>query len=496
MPLNYFLCALGGLAVALPFIAPVWGPIAWIAFLPFLWAAPRASSYRQSLALGMVMGGTANGIVCLWLIDTITIFGGFPWPLAALFYVILIGYTGIPFAAVGVALRFAGPAAPSLLAPALWVGTEYLFPNLFPWRMAYTQREFPLLIQSADVAGPYLLSFAILWFAAGLVRPRITRIVPPLILVALLLAYAQWQMPRVQTAIETAPSLRVGVVQGNLSLFAKRDPNDLDRNLKTYRRLSESLQPPPDLLIWPETVVTWGLPQDRPLEAARDPYPEAPTAMLFGALSYRQTPQGLDFYNSLFLRTAEGRLKGRYDKMVLMPFGEFLPFSEQFPIIRSWSPNSGDFHAGREATVLSLNQEIRIGPAICDEDMMASPLGTSAAKGANLLVSVANDAWYGDSAALLLHETLGQWRALENRRYFVRATNSGLTSAIDPMGKRFFQLPRGKSVAGTLEARLLDQSTVYQRHPHSFPRFVLGLSLVVLGWARARRFRGNENLPN
>lgn len=496
MPLNYFLCALGGLAIALPFVAPAWGPVAWIAFAPLLWAAPRAPSYRQSVALGMVTGVVANGVVCWWLIDTITIFGGFPWALAGLFYAVLILYTGIPFAAVAAALRFAGPAAPRLLAPALWVGTEYLFPNLFPWRMAYTQREFPLLIQSADIAGPFLLSFAILWCNAALVRPRILRIVPPLILVGLLVGYGQWQIPRIQTAMQEAPSLRVGLVQGNLSLFAKRDPTDLDKNLSTYRRLSESLQPPPDLLVWPETVVTWGLPQDRPLELARDPYPEAPAALLFGAVSYRQTVRGLDWYNSLFLRKADGTLNGRYDKMVLMPFGEFLPFSDRFPIIRSWSPNTGDFQAGTQPKVLSLNEEVRIGPAICYEDMMTTPLGTSAAQGANLLISVANDAWYGDSAALLLHETLGQWRAVENRRYFLRATNSGLTSAIDPLGRRFFELPQGQSAAGTLTARLLTASTLYQRHPDRFPQFVLGLGLVLLGWSRATKFRGPEDAPD
>jgi apolipoprotein N-acyltransferase len=128
--------------------------------------------------------------------------------------------------------------------------------------------------------------------------------------------------------------------------------------------------------------------------------------------------------------------------------------------------------------------------------MMTTPLGTSAAQGANLLISVANDAWYGDSAALLLHETLGQWRAVENRRYFLRATNSGLTSAIDPLGRRFFELPRGQSAAGTLTARLLTASTLYQRHPDRFTQFVLGLGLVLLGWSRATKFRGPEDAPD
>ena len=487
--MNVLLGIFGGLAIALPFLAPAWGPVAWIAFAPLLWAAPRAKSYRQSLVLGLTTGMVANGLVCFWLIGTIAIFGGFPWPLATLFYFLLILYTAGPPALLAVALRFAGPAAPTLLAPALWVSTEFLFPNLFPWRMAYTQRDFPLLIQSADLAGPYLLSFAILWVTASLIRPTRRRVLPPLVLVGLLLAYGQWQTHQVEAAMESAPSLRVGLVQGNLSLFGKRDPNHLDRNLETYRRLSETLQPTPDLLVWPETVVSWGIPRDQPLESARDPYPDAPAPLLFGAVSFEKTREGLDWYNTLFVRTPDGRLGGRYDKMVLMPFGEFLPFADQFPIIRSWSPNTGDFEAGTQAEVLALSPSLRVGPAICYEDMLAAPLGDAAARGANLLISVANDAWYGESAALFLHETLGQWRAIENRRYFLRATNSGLTSAIDPLGRRFFSLPPAESTAGTVEARLLEESTIYQSFPHRFPQFVLLMGLGFLGWARAKKSR-------
>ena len=496
MPLNYFLCALGGLAVASAFIDPAWGPIAWIAFVPLLRAAPQTTRYRESLTLGLIMGATANGIVCFWLIDTMTLFGRFPWPLAALFYAVIILYAAIPFAAVSMTLRFAGSAAPILLAPALWVSAEYLFPNFFPWRIAYTQRDFPILIQSADIAGPYLLSFAILWFNAALLRPQRRRLLPALALIGLLLGYGAWQMERIDKVIQTSPTLRVGLVQGNLSLLAKRDPGVLDQNLVNYRQLSESLQPPPDLLVWPETVVSWGIPQDQPLTALRDPYPEARVPLLFGAISYDRTQEGIDWYNSVFLRTPSGTLAGRYDKMVLMPFGEFLPFSDIFPIIRSWSPNSGDFEAGTQAKVLSVSKDIRIGPAICYEDMLASPLGDSSRQGANLLISVANDAWYGDSAALLLHETLGQWRAVENRRYFLRATNSGLTSAIDPLGRRFFTLPRGQRAAGTVTAHLLEENTVHQQYPDGFPQFVLWLGLALLGWSRARRPQRREDRPN
>ena len=96
--MNVLLGILGGLAIALPFLAPLWGPVAWVAFAPLLWAAPQARSYRDCLVLGLTTGMVANGLVCFWLIDTITIFGGFPWPLATLFYFVLILYTAGPLA--------------------------------------------------------------------------------------------------------------------------------------------------------------------------------------------------------------------------------------------------------------------------------------------------------------------------------------------------------------------------------------------------------------
>lgn len=470
--------------LAVAFLSPGWGPLAWFAFLPIFALAPHAPSRRSAALMGFAMGVTANGVICVWLVDAIERFGGFPWPLAVLFYCLLVLYTGIPFAALGALLRVAGPRAPLLLAPALWVAIEFLFPGLFPWRLAYTQRAYPLLIQSADLVGPGLLSFVMVWTTAALARADWRRMRAPLAALLLLLIYGSWRMAVVETEIANAPELRIGVVQGNLSLEEKHGVSRLHANLDRYRELSSGLMPVPDLIVWPETVVTWGIPQGRALEPVRDPWPDAPAPLLFGALSWRKGEERMHWFNSLFLRGRDGSLHGRFDKIVLMPFGEYLPFAELFPSLLSLSPQTGSFDAGTDAAVFALGNGARIGPAICYEDMLRDPLGASASAGANVLISVANDAWYSQSAALLLHETLGMWRAIENRRFFVRATNTGLTSAIDPIGRRFFELPVGEATAEVVSVRLLDGNTAFGRVGNSFDRAVLLLALILLGFAR------------
>ena len=455
-----------------------------MALAPLFATAPHARSGGHAATLGVASGATANGIVCAWLIDTISNFGGFGVVPAILLYAALIAWTTVPFVTTAWLLRRAGPAAPVLLAPALWVSAEFLFPNFFPWRLAYTQREWPMLIQSASVAGPWLLSFAIAWVSSALVTRRLRALAPPALAVLLLAAWGALEIRTEERLEASAGEFRVGIVQGNLSIAQKHSAGDAAKNLAHYRSLSETLQPLPDLVVWPETVVTTAIPRNRALSGTTDPWPGAPVPLLFGAVSYERGDAGLEWYNTLFLRSRDGSLGGRYDKIVLMPFGEFLPFEDMFPGIRTISPHSGDFEAGRGSEVFTLDDGARVGPAICYEDMLPSPLGSSAAEGAQVLVSVANDAWYQGSSALLLHETLGIWRAVENRRYFLRSTNTGLTSGLDPVGRRFFSLPEGEATAAIATVRLRSDSTFYQRAGDWFAWGVLVLAAVLLGWTR------------
>lgn len=324
---------LGGLAIALAFLDPRAWILAWFGLVPLFALCPHAPRRRSAFLDGWIVGVLANGTACAFLIETIQRFGGFPIAMALFFYSALIAFTALPFGVIGALLRWAGPHGSILLAPALWVTSEFLFPNFFPWRLAYSQRNLLWLIQIGDVTGPYGLSFVMAWFASAMTRARRHPVVllPPIIATAMLCLYGSIRVDTIRQAAASAPKASIGIVQGNLSLVEKQQGDLFRANVDRYRRLSLDLTPPPDLLVWPETVVGWTIPRNAKQLGARDPFPDAPAPLLFGAIANDGDGDEARWYNSAFLRRTNGEITGRYDKLVLMPFGEFLPFSSTFP---------------------------------------------------------------------------------------------------------------------------------------------------------------------
>lgn len=286
--------------------------------------------------------------------------------------------------------------------------------------------------------------------------------------------------------MEEAPEASIGLVQGNLSLIEKGQGNLFQANVDRYRRLSLDLNPVPDLIVWPETVVGWAIPREASRLGRRDPFPGAPAPLVFGAISHDGSGDDTQWYNSAFLRTRTGEIGGRYDKLVLMPFGEFLPFSSAFPWIKDLSPNTGDFTPGDGPTVLDVTPELQVGALVCYDDMLAGHVREASRQGATVLLTIANDAWFGDSAALDLHESLGLWRAIENRRFLVRATNTGRTSVIDPLGAVTLVLPTWVEAATNAPVRLLKIPSLYQEFGDLFAWSVVALAALLLLQTRWR----------
>lgn len=478
------LCA-GAALVAVPFLDTDLWVLAWFGLVPLFALAPYAGSVRSAAFYGVLMGFVVNVIGFHWVVTTITRFGGFPVAIALFFFSALSLYAALPFAIVAAALRWSGPAAPLLLAPALWAAVEFAFPAMFPWRLAHSQREVTWLLQTGDLAGPYLLSFVMALFAAAVARlPRVRPLLGALATVGVLLVYGGFRVAQVEREMAASPRFTVGVVQGNLLLDEKRQHELFDSNVARYRRLSATLSPPPDLLVWPETVVEWGIPHETETLAGLDPYPDAPAPLLFGAVSYRDWGRRTEWFNSAFLRRADGSIGGRYDKIVLMPFGEYIPFSWLFPSLKELSPNTGDFQAGTGPVVVRVSDRARVGNLICYEDLLSGHVRRTVAAGANLLVTMTNDAWFGHSAALREHDSLALWRAVENRRYLVRATNSGLSTVTDPLGRTVAELPTQTATAASVPVHLLSGTTPYQRIGDAFGYITLAFAISLLIYSR------------
>lgn len=463
----------------------------WIAVAPWI-AIAEARPAGRAFRLGWFGGVVGIAYAFVWLIHAFQAFGGFALPTALVLYVPPVAWMGLQIGVFTGLCSWVGPLPLGLAAPLTFSVVEFLFPTLFPWRVAHTQYRLVPLLQSGEIAGPYVLGFVMVWCNAGLVRLVRAREIAPLsaalaALAALTIA-GEARVRHVEAQRAAAPSIRVGVVQGNIGVERKGNRAFFHRNLDEYRRLSWELADDVALLVWPETVAQRPLRADERLPAAEDhPFVGTPRPLIFGGLAVAEARGGRRLYNSAFLTEPGGAIAGRYDKRVLVPFGEYVPLASRFPWLRRVSPATGRFTAGEASTILTTG-ETRIGPLICYEDVIPDPARQAVKRGANLLVNLTNDAWYGASAEPVQHQALALWRAVEVRRDFIRATNTGLTTAITATGAVVMEFPTFVAEARSVELRLLELPTFYAAWGDVFAWSLVSCWLA-LAWRRRRATR-------
>ncbi len=483
------LALFGGGLIATSFLDFSLGLLAWLAFAPILVAFHGADRSRQAFVVGLVAGLATNVPAFHWLVGTIHRFGGFPLSLAILFYVILSLYSSLQFGLFALGVRRLGHGPLALAAPILWIALEFLYPNLFPWRLASSQLEQWVLLQVGDVTGPFGLSFVMVWLGAGLALAYdrgLRAAVSPLAGVGLALlaivAYGVLRGAAIERVMTSAPTVRVGIVQGNLSIAEKGNVQFLESNLAAYRTLSLAIADRSDVVIWPETVIGVPLPRDLaslPLGARAALGLRGP--LISGALTFGGPPERPIFYNSIVLFSGDGRILGFSDKQILMPFGEYIPLAGLFPGLKQLSPQTGDFQAGRRIVPLDVPGAGRFAPLNCYEDLREAIARNAVGEdGAEILFAVANDAWFGRGAAPFQHEALALWRAIENRRTLIRVTNTGVTDVIEPTGRIALRFPIFEPRGDVAEVRKLGLTSVYTRVGPAFAWLVTLLAVIAL----------------
>jgi apolipoprotein N-acyltransferase len=485
-----------GVLVAAPWLDFALFPLAWVAFVPLLWALARARTRREALWIGFAAGLGANVPAFYWLVYTIHVFGGFPYPVALFFYACLSAFSALQFVLFALGFRMLGFGPLGVAAPVLWVGLEFLFPNLFAWRMGNSQMQVPVLLQIGDLTGPYGLSFVIVWVSAGValafLRPRRWRsLIAATAAAALVTGYGALRMPVVQRAIDAAPAVSVGLVQGNVGIYEKGDVALFDINVERYRELSAELQSTVDVLIWPESVAQWWVSvRDGRLAPKHNPFVGVESFLIYGGLAYDYPPGAAtpQTFNSAFLIDGGGRVHGRYDKRVLIPFGEYIPGAWLFPSIYELSPQTSQFTPGSTIQTLDVPGHVRFAPLICYEDVPADIARQMTANGAEALLTIFNDAWFGRSIAPYQHEAIAIWRAIENRRYFVRVGNAGVSGITDPFGRVLDRLGMFTEESLRADIRPLRLETVYTRYGDAFAWALVATAAVWLlaAW-RTRR---------
>ncbi|MGE5219949.1 MAG: apolipoprotein N-acyltransferase [Chloroflexota bacterium] len=480
--------------LAAPFLDPRFFPLAWAAFVPLFWAIDQAATTRGAISYGWLMGFAAHLIGFYWLVYTISVFGGFPYAASVLVFLAYAALQALQVALFALFLRVGG-FGPLALFPALfWVPLEFLFPLLFPWHVANSQVAFTWLVQSADLVGPYGVSFVVVWVNAALYRALRSKVKErplawrPLacatLAVIVSIVYGVGRLAAVGEEMAGARKLSVAAVQGDVDIDLKWNPALAQKNLETHRRLTAQQADGAALVIWPESAVELMIPETLlALPAELMPALSSDRAFfIFGAKSFsgRLGSASGKAFNTAFFTDAKGQILARYHKQVLLAFGEYLPFAKVLALLPAM-PFADGFTPGQGPVAFYLSGGVRVAPLICYEDLMPDLARKFVSEArANLLVNLTNDAWYGRSMGPWQHLWLAQFRAIETRRSLLRVTNTGVTSLINAKGELVRSMPLFTPAVMNSDVEILNGETYYVRFGDWFAWGLTGLSIVIL----------------
>ena len=490
--------ALGGALYFLGYVGfGVW-PCLLIFLLP-LWTA--LERVRERAGRAFLLGGTFGLVAyaggCGWLWHLVGPFlagdvlvGAVLWSGYGLAFALGFAAYGALYALLR---RRGGSVALAAIAPLLVVERLQLqvFP-LYAGNGLVALPAAPLWIQTADLGGPLALSALVAgvnvvvfetwrWWRAERARPTTVWLAAALV-AAVVLGYGAVRIHEVDAASAAAPALRVGLVQANLSPLEKSTLSVVthERHLAQTRELLA--EGDLDLVVWPETAYVRGLRLPLPI-AGRPIVGDLTVPLLFGASSVREENGRRSKGNAALLIGADGMIRDAYQKNLLIPLAEYLPLASIVPGVRRFLPEVDDFDAAADTPALHLGPW-RIATPICYEAVRPDFVRRMVvAAEPHLLVTLANDAWFGDSQEPWLHLELARLRAVEQRRWLVRATNSGISAIVDPAGRivaRTGVLTR-ENLRGVVHP--LDGTTLYAR-AGDWPAW---LAVIVMGTAIARR---------
>jgi len=500
-----------GLLLVLCFPKPHLSFLSVVALIPLLLAVVGEVRRRWFFFYGYLTGAVFLAATMPWLYGVMKLHGNLSAFAAAGVLFLYVALFALFFALyawwVGeIACRSRTRAL--LLAPVIWVAMEFFRTHWLtgvPWNLlGYALAKHPALIQVATATGVYGVSFLVAGVNAILLgfwwaRTRRARLWLAAVALALAgLVASQARLPAVN------PAERALLVQTNIPETTQYEPNWVLNHqpelLELYRltnRTATGESPRPTLVIWPEVPAPFYFHHDPVFRAQMIALAQATQSyLLVGIVDYRKDATGRDRpYNSAVMLAPSGELVGQYDKIHLVPFGEYVPYPWLFGPIGRVVPELSDFAPGTTKTLLPTAQG-RAAVLICYEAIFPGQVRSLVARGADLLVNISNDGWFGQSAAPDQHFEMARFRAVETRRYLLRATNSGITAVIDPYGRVLARAPRDQRLVFAASFAPRAERTLYVRTGDWFAWLCLLVALVALArtlWLSAleRRVYGN-----
>jgi len=523
--------AVSAILLELPF--PIAGPMpparalfAWFGLAPLVWAVLRAAEGERPLCRAFLTGYLGGFLWycgnCYWVRDTMMRYGDMPPAAPTLLLVAFSLVLGLYWGVFGVflaAIRRAstGPGPALIAAPFAWVALELAAARItsVPWdQLGYSQVDNAFVTPLAPWAGVYGISFVLMAVNALLAgslllagrNMRLRTGIAGLVLFALGAGGVWWSVPR-----ET-PTATAVLVQPNLDVGADNDwaGPEWDRQMAAFARQAQQncgsyiagipqtaaartetpcLQQKTALIAWPESPAPFLELEPRVQSGLASVAQAAHAPLITGALGMEPTPDGMRDYNSALILSANGARLGRYDKIHLVPFGEYIPFQNLLTFAHKLTGRVSSFSRGAERVAFALDGH-RYGVFICYEAVFADEVRHFAANGAEVFVNISDDGWYGDTSAPWQHLNMARMRAIENRRWLLRDTNNGVTAVIDPEGRVRQSIAR--HTAGSLAAQFGFRSdvTFYSAHGDVFAWLCAILTVGLAAWAsRARAGR-------
>jgi apolipoprotein N-acyltransferase len=538
-PSAWLLVVLSSLLQVLIFPLPGLYILSWVAFAPLIVALLRArpvgvlemdgsvnlqaATPGQAFVLAYISGILWYAGTCYWIFNTMHEHGGLSVPTALLALFLFCLYLGLYHGLFGLLLSvLVGPGRDNrralVAAPFLWVAVELARTRItgFPWDLLGTaQVDNISLTRITTLTGVYGVSFEIMLvnvaLAAAFLVPRKRRLT---LLIASFAAAAVLQAGR----LVDAPALPVDhaalLVQENIAVDTNWTRDAFERTLRELTDLSvkdvspnsslmsgsklpDSKPSKVDLIVWPESPAPFftndPLFRDPVSQMARAAHSWVVTGAIGSAPAAQSSTSASEVFNSAALISPSGDWIARYDKMHLVPFGEYLPFPRLFAFAGGLTRQVGEFKAGTSRAPLEAGNE-RLGIIICYESVFPDEVRQFADQGADVLVNLSNDGWYGDSGAYAQHLNQTRMRAIENDRWVLSATDTGVTASIDPYGRTVARLPR--KVLGALVApyAITSVTTFYSRHGDWFAFLcaIISAGALVTRFAFSRKAKGSQ----
>jgi apolipoprotein N-acyltransferase len=455
---SYGLILLSSVLMILSFPKISWSFLAWVAFLPFFKSLEDKGAGKR-FWLGYGCGFVSSLGIFYWVTHSMRYYGGLDTITSFSILLLMVLYLALYMAVFAWLWGYFPHNGffSFIWAPSVWVVLEFLRSHLltgFPWELlGYSQYNYLPVIQIAQITGVLGVSFLIvlgnqalyqLFLTQPLFRNWSSKWIGTLLTLLLIITTLLFGFHSISLQKEKdrgARSLKVAIIQGSIDQSLKWNKAFQEQTINIYSEGTlKYLDKKPDLVIWPETAVPFSFFNENHLTPQLFQLAQETNAfLLFGSPAFASQGGEMKFYNRAYLLGPKGRLEF-YDKVHLVPFGEYVPLKKFLPFVGKMVQAIGDFSPGPGSTGLPFSKG-KIGVLICFESIFPELSRAYARDGCRLLVNITNDAWFGKTSAPYQHLSMLTFRAIENRVWVARAANTGFSAVIDSTGRIKEKLP-------------------------------------------------------